>query len=278
MTYYTNSNCIEDLMTQIADVEVKKLDEVGELTNVTVYLLDNLFDSIRSCLYEDHGSFDVHTLLWHRQEWRGTILDLMKRHEKVYLFCGYWCQLLYREERNDFCFVRCNEPVMDADHTCLISTRVITYMMREAISDLMEPIRFGQAMARRVLGESEEPRVKSLLTFTKGDYREICLKMEQLMCDVMHQRDMWKDRFFFRAINAGEDDLCGACKEQMRQFFYVNGNEEEALKWRPGNRDGKSDCVWRNCKHYSWESFEDEYGESTIEDYKNEPYSENESD
>ena len=278
MTYYTNSNYIEDLMKQIADVEVKKLDEVGELTNVTVYLFDNLFDSMRR-VYEDHGSFDIPYLLnWCRPEWRGVILDLMKKHKEVYLFCGYWCQLLYREERNDFCFVRCNEPVMDADHTCLISTRDITYMMREAISDLMEPIRFGQAMARRVLGESEEPSVKSLLTFTKGDYREICLKMEQLMCDVMHQRDMWKDRFFFRAINAGEDDLCGACKEQMRQFFYVNGNEEEALKWRPGNRDGKSDCVWRNCKHYSWESFEDEYGESTIEDYKNEPYSENESD
>ena len=42
MTYYTN--CIDDLMTDIADVEVKKLDEVGELTNVTVYLFDNLFD------------------------------------------------------------------------------------------------------------------------------------------------------------------------------------------------------------------------------------------
>ena len=97
-------------------------------------------------------------------------------------------------------------------------------------------------MARRVLGDSEEPRVKSLLTFTKGDYREICLKMEQLMSDVMHQRDLWKDRFFFRAINAYEDDLCATCKEQMRQAFYVNGNEEEALKWRSGNRDGKSDC------------------------------------
>ena len=54
MTYYTNSNCIEDLMTQIADVEVKKLDEVGELTNVTVYLFDNFFDSMR-IVYEDHG-------------------------------------------------------------------------------------------------------------------------------------------------------------------------------------------------------------------------------
>ena len=59
----------------------------------------------------------------------------------------------------------------------------------------------------------------------------------------------------------------------MGQAFYVKGNEEEALKWRPGNRFGKSDCASRNCKHYSWESFEDEYEESTLEDYKNERYS-----
>ena len=44
MTYYTNSNLIDDLMTDVADVEVKKLIEVGEWTNVTVYLFDNLFE------------------------------------------------------------------------------------------------------------------------------------------------------------------------------------------------------------------------------------------
>ena len=274
MTYYTNSNCIEDLMMQIADVEVKKFDEVGELTNVTVYLFDNLFDSMRFCIYEDHGRFDVYTLLWHRPEWRGMILDLMKRHKEVYLFCGYWCQLLYREERNDFGFVRCNEPVMDADHTCLISTRDISYMMREAIRDLMEPIRFGQDMARRVLGDSEEPRVKSLLTFTKGDYREICLKMEQLMNDVMHQRELRKDRFFYYALSVDDNDLCSGCKEEMRKAFYVNENEEKALEWRPG----KGDCLNRNCKHFLWQSFEDGYYDSTTEAWKNEPYSDNESD
>ena len=60
--------------------------------------------------------------------------------------------VLYSRERNDFRFVHCNEPIMDAEHTCLINTRGITYMMPEAIRDLMEPIRFGQDMARR--GES----------------------------------------------------------------------------------------------------------------------------
>ena len=175
MTYYTNSNYIDDLMKQIADVEVKPI-KGDEWTNVTVYLFDNLFEPLGKI--PDHG-WHVNTVLWHHPEWDGMILVTMKKNEEVYLFFGEWCQLLYRKERNDFCFVRCCEPVMDAEHTCLINTRGITYMMREAIRCLMEPIRFGQDMARRVLGDSEEPRIRSLLTFTKGDYKEICLKMEQ---------------------------------------------------------------------------------------------------
>ena len=56
-------------------------------------------------------------------------------------------------------------------------------------------------------------------------------------------------RFFFHALNADENELCGTCKEEMRQAFYVKGDEEEALKWRPG----KVECCWRNCKHYAME-------------------------
>ena len=58
--------------------------------------------------------------------------------------------------------------------------------MREAIHDLMEPIRFGQTMADRVMGQTQDPKVKSLMSFNKGDYKEICLKMDELMNDVMH--------------------------------------------------------------------------------------------
>ena len=271
MTYYTDSNQIEELIKQIADVEVKPLGALETWSGVTVYLFDNLFEPLGKL---PEICWHVNTLLWHRPDWGAMILKLMKNNEEVYLFCGYWSRPLYCKERNDFRFVHCNEPVMDADRTCLINTKGITYMMREAIRDLMEPIRFGQDMARRVLGESEEPRVKSLLTFTKGDYKEICLEqlMEQLMDDVMRQRELWKDRFFYYAISAYDNDLCAICKEEMRQAFYVNGNEEKALGWRPGNREGKSGCASRNCKHFSWQSFEDGYYDSTTETCKNEEY------
>ena len=146
---------------------------------------------------------------------------------------------------------------MDADRTCLIASQNLTYMMRKAIQDLMEPIRFGQAMAKRVLGESGDPNVKSLLTFTKGVYKQICLKMEQSMKDVMHQRDLWKDRFFFYAINVDRKELCETCKEEMREAFFVSGDEDVALKWRPGN--SVTECVSKNCKYFLYDSFEDAF-------------------
>ena len=57
--------------------------------------------------------------------------------------------------------------------------------------------------------------LESLLTINQGDYKNMCLKMEELMSDVMHQRDMWTDRFFFKAIEADSDALCGYCKEDI---------------------------------------------------------------
>ena len=87
------------------------------------------------------------------------------------------------------------------------------------------------------------------------------------MSDVMHQRDMWKDRFFFKALEADNNDLCGYCKEDMRKTFYDKGDEEAALKWRPG--DYECGCVHRKyCKDYSWESFEDQYHEDYLKDIK----------
>jgi len=72
------------------------------------------------------------------------------------------------------------------------------------------------------------------------------------MCDVMHQRELWKDRFFFHATYSDGNDLCNDCKEEMRQAFYVKGDEDEALKWRPG----KGECGWRNCRGFNWQAFE----------------------
>ena len=85
----------------------------------------------------------------------------------------------------------------------------------------------------------------------------------------MQQHDMWKDRFFFKATGEDSKALCRACKEDMGRAFYVRGDEEGAFKWRPGKAN---DCWWRNCKIYSWESFEEEYHEDYIQDIKTEEF------
>ena len=254
MTYFTDSNQIEDLMKQLADVEVRPLNTLDPWTGVDVYLFDKVLEpwgKTPDCY------FSAITFLRHHPDWGGMILELMRKNENVYLFFGEWRRIVYHPEKNDFSFVTCRPPIMDADRTCLIASQNLTYAMREAIQALMEPIRFGQAMANRILGESEEPNVKSLLTFTKGDYKEICLKMEQLMNDVMHQRDLWKDRFFFYAINVESEELCETCKEEMRKAFFVSGDEEAALKWRPSNSE--TECVSKNCKYFLYDSFEDAF-------------------
>jgi len=174
--------------------------------------------------------------------------------------------VLYRSCTNNFRFIHCRDPTLDAERSCLIATDNITYTMSEAIRDLFEPLRFARDISRRVLEADESPRVKSLLTFNKGDHKETCLKLEELIGEIMRQRDLWKDRFFFRAIDADEDDeLCGVCKESMRQAFYVKGDEEEALKWRPG----KGDCSWKKCRYYAMDSFEEDYDEEYRQDCKN---------
>ena len=125
-------------------------------------------------------------------------------------------------------------PVLKARENCLISTEErLSKEMDYAITDLMEPIRFGQAMMRRLFYNGAD-RTNKKAKFTCGDYTDLCFKLETLVNDVQHQRDLWKDRFFFQAMDADEDELCEECKEGMRQAFYDNVDEFEALRWTPG--------------------------------------------
>ena len=261
MTYYSDSNQIRDLVKEIADEKVEPLGSLEDLSHVNVYIFDNLFEPLGKL---PEGTWTSDLLMRRHPDWGGMILELMKRNERV-IFCGGWCRVLYRKGFEDFRFIHCRDPTLDAARACLIATNNITYMMREAIRDLFEPLRFARDVARRVLEADESPRVRSLLTFNRGDHKETCLKLEELIGDVMRQRDMLKDRFFFRAIEADEDELCGVCKESMRQTFYVKGDEEEALKWRPG----KVDCFWKNCRYYAMDTYEEDYDDEYRQDCKN---------
>ena len=231
---------------------------------MTVLIFDSLF-SFRLPEHAMRSDF----LMRLRSDWMGTIFELMKKNEKVYLHRGDCCRVMYREDPGDFRFVHCNDPVRYDGYTCLIAIQTITASsMFEAIKDLLEPIWFGEGIGIRVGDQSKDCEVKSLLTFDRADYRHMCLKLEELVSKTMHQCDMWKDRFFLKALEADRHDLCRDCKEDMRKTFYEKGNEEAALKWRPGNTE--AGCVnRRRCNMYSWESFEDdEYHEDYLSDIK----------
>ena len=161
MTYYTNSNQIKELMTSLTNLEVKDLGALEGLSGVTVLIFDSLL-SIRLLEYTMRPDF----LMRRRPEWIGTVLELMKKNEKVYLHWVEWCRVLYREDPGDFRFTHCNDPVMYDDCTCLIATQTITASsMFNAIKDLLEPIRFCEGMATRINDQCNDCEVKSLLTF-----------------------------------------------------------------------------------------------------------------
>ena len=244
MTYYTDNNQIKELMLETANVEV----------NTTV-----------------RSDF----ILARRPDWGGLILEMMK-NKKVYIFWGIdWCRVLYRENLDDFRIIHCSNPSMVDDRSCLISENPIAHNVKDAILDLMEPTRFGQDIAKRLMSKSNDRGLKSMLNFQRGSYREICLNLEDVVSTLIDQRDEWKERYFLKGMEEDDIKLCCCCKENMRETFYALCDEEAALKWRPGKW---GDCPARNSKHYSWESFAEEYSKDYIHDLKTEEYSDPESD
>ncbi len=266
MTYYTNSNQIKELMTSLTNLEVRDLGALESLSDMTVLIFDNLF----SCLLPEYP-MRSDLLLRLRPDWMGTIFELMKKNEKVYLHWGEWCRVLYREDPGDFRFVPCNNPVMVDDCTWPDRYSGHHNLFHVGCHHLLEPIRLGEGIAIRLGDQTSDCEVKSLLTFDRADYRYMCLKLEELVGKTMHQRDTWKDHFFYKALEADSRDLCSHCKEDMRKAFYDKGDEEAALKWRPGDYAGGCDDRKR-CKDYSWESFEDTYFENYARDIKVEEF------
>ena len=276
MTYYTNNNQIKELMLETANVEVNDLNALVSnrevsTKDVAVYI----FDTSLFFLHLPDTTVRSDFFLTRRSDWGGLILELIK-NEKVYLFWGIdWCRVLYRENLDDFRFIHCSNPSLVDDRSCLISENPIIHNVKDAILDLMEPIRFGQDIAKRLMNESKDRGIKPLLNFQRGSYREICLNLEDVVSTLIGQRDEWKERFFLRGMQEDDIKLCACCKENMRETFYESCDEEAALKWRAGKW---GDCPARNCKHYSWQSFAEEYSKDYVRDLKTEEYLDPESD
>lgn len=157
MTYYANNNQIKEEMLESADVEVNQrsvlvTDPTLSLKDPTLYLCDTSSFFLRLPDTTVRSDF----LLVRRPDWGGLNLELMK-NEKVYLYWGVeWCRVLYRSNLDDFRFIHRSDPIMTDDYSWLISNDPILHNVKDAIKDLMEPIRFGQDIAKWLKGKSKD--------------------------------------------------------------------------------------------------------------------------
>ena len=258
MSYYTNSNLIKELMLSILNVDVKPMEKFPEKwwSDLTLYIFDDhLFRDRALGTYRvgrEENAVAFRMLLKKRPDWGGMILEMMKKSQTVHVcYEGIWYRVYfntYGEGEDYFQFMREKKPpVMQKRDNCLISTEEhISREMDLAITELLEPIRFGQGVMRRLFYRGGNKTHKKA-GFAGGDYTDLCLKLETLTNDIQYQRNLWKDRFFFQAMDADEDELCEDCKESMREAFYDNVDEFEALRWRPGDGCGG---VCRYCSRF----------------------------
>ena len=145
----------------VADVDVKSMEKAPEewWSELTLYIFDDLFRDRALSTYRVGREKNAMTFksLWEkRPEWGGMILEMMKKSHTVHLYVDEdeWyrvCFYTYGEGEDFFHFIREKPPVLNARQNCLISTEErLSKEMEYAITDLMEPIRFGQAMMRRL--------------------------------------------------------------------------------------------------------------------------------
>ena len=123
-------------------------------------------------------------------------------------------------------------------------------MMRQEIRRLIEPAMYACSVSKGLTADLKRP----VDLGTPMEFREVCEKLDDLVLELDREVSDWKDRFFFDALDAHEDDLCHECKENMRQSFYVSDDRSQALKWRPHG----DWCSQKNCKYFKSDIFEDD--------------------
>ena len=148
-------------------------------------------------------------------------------------------------------------PMTLGDNDGLLTTKSLTFGMRQEIRKLIRPAMYARAVSERLSKTLKRP-----VDFgTPLWFSEVHDKLEELVLKLDGELSDWKDRFFFDALDAHEDDLCHECEENMRQSFYVSDDRSQALKWRPHG----DWCSQKNCKYFKSDIFEDDDDESPAE-------------
>ena len=240
---YSNSNEISILIESTSTWCVSPLGCLDDPDKpASLLLFDILF-------YKLPVEWTISELLEKRPEWDQQILPLLKARHIAYLFTGEWCVMAYRED-NILFRPFLSQPMTLGKRDGLLSTQSLTFEMRQEIRRLI-----GSAIYARVASERLSANLKRSVDLdTPSWFREVCDKLEEVVLELDREVSDWKDRFFFDALDAHQDDLCHECKENMRQSFYVSNDRSQALKWRPHG----DWCSQKNCKYFKSDIFEDD--------------------
>ena len=249
---YSNSNEISSLIESTSSWTVSPLRSLDDPDRPdSILLFDTLFYK------RPEKEWTVREFLEKRPEWEQQILPLLKARQVTYLFTSEWCMITYFEHKIWFGPL-IGQPMTLGDRDALLSTQTLTFGMRQEIRRLIRPAIYAREASERLSKNLKRPvDLETPLWF-----QEVCDKLEGLVLELDREVSDWKDRFFFDALDAHEDDLCYECKENMRVTFYVNDDRSQALKWRPHG----DWCSQKNCKYYKFDIFNDLYADDVRED------------
>lgn len=92
MEVYANSSQVKELITTQTNIEMDPFgNHVPESKHVDLFLFDDHFLQLQQDRHrEDKACLHETTLLWRRPDWGGTILEMMKYNEHVFLFDRRW--------------------------------------------------------------------------------------------------------------------------------------------------------------------------------------------
>lgn len=89
---YANSSQVKERITTQTNIEMDPFgNHVPESKHVDLFLFDDHFLQLQQDRHrEDKACLHETTLLWRRPDWGGTILEMMKYNEHVFLFDSRW--------------------------------------------------------------------------------------------------------------------------------------------------------------------------------------------
>ena len=238
---------IGQLIESTCGWKVTPLEKLDPLGGEELLVFDLLFYR-----KPEYHHWTVTELLRERPEWGHQILPLLKEKQYAMLFTVEWCLMSYVKDLDRILFQpTVITPKRLKNRHCLLNTESLTSMMRQAIKNLLKPATYAMETSLRLSAKIKRP-----VEFgTPTDFRDVCDTLESLVLKLNEELTQWKDRFFFDALEADEDDLCSDCKESMRVAFYVTNDRSQGLKWRPH----EGECCQRSCRHYKIDLFDDTY-------------------